>query len=117
MRNKKIFENLKVPGPPSELKQKVIVQARRALETGPRSSSFSRKRSLDYILATGIIGCFVFLLFWNPPIPASNSIPISQQDISAIENPDVRAFSARLQYKKRENQQISLLLALEGELL
>jgi hypothetical protein len=117
MRNKQIFENLKVPVPRSELKEKVVLQADLAMKTGLRIAVFSRRRSFQYILATGIIGCFLFLIFWNPPIPGSNSFPIAREEISANDQTQLGAFSARLQYHNSEKQRMNALRALEGELL
>jgi hypothetical protein len=72
MKPKRMFENVRVPQPPAELRETTLRKARLRSSTDSVLSLSERLwggRMLRYAWVASVAALFLFLAFWNPPFP------------------------------------------------
>jgi|GEM_PF-2667233 len=82
MKPKDLFETVRVPEPPSTLRERILAQARDSFASEVSISWSDRlweSRAARYLWVAGMITSLAAIIFWNPPLPGSKSVEHAEQ--------------------------------------
>lgn len=118
MTPKKFLGNVRVPMPASELRDKVLSQAKKSFGAELSASWTDRlwkNRGVRYAWSTGVIVSLLVLIFWNPTLPGMKGVEFTEQ-ISKDDRMEINALGIQqkpamtVQFRNVDTFQI-----LEGE--
>lgn len=87
MKHDKIFDGVRAPEPPSNLRARVLAQAEASPTSRsplPVESPYAVRPVAGYAWATGMAALLLILLFWNPPLPGIGAAGVSGQTSESV---------------------------------